>query len=122
MSLKVIYVANVLVAGWIGITSLFAPKIAMSTIFSGAYQETELTKLVGALWLSIAILSVLGLWRPITFSPVLLLQLIYKGAWLLIVALPAIAKNNPYPKGMAIFFIIWVIVLPFVIPWKEWIN
>jgi len=64
------------------------------------------------------ILSILGLFFPIKMSPVLLLQLIYKSSWLLFAALPAMMQGNPFPKSMAIFFLIWVLVLPFVIPWK----
>jgi hypothetical protein len=121
-ALKLVYIANIIVAGWIGITSLFFPKISSATIFQNAYQTTDIIRLVGCLWLAIAILSVLGLWRPLTFSPVLLLQLIYKGSWLLIVAIPAIKNNQPYPSGMATFFLVWVLVLPFVIPWAEWMK
>ncbi|CAN5588111.1 hypothetical protein BH11BAC3_BH11BAC3_07080 [soil metagenome] len=77
-ALKLVYIANIFVAGWIGIVSLFDGKTAMKTIFSNAYQPTELTRLVGCLWLAIAVLSVFGLWKPVAFSPVLLLQLIYK--------------------------------------------
>jgi hypothetical protein len=119
-ALKIIYIANIIVAGWISITSLFFPKLSATTVFSNAYQPTEVIRLVGCLWLAITILSILGLWRPLTFSPVLLLQLIYKGTWLLIVALPAIKNNQPYPTGMALFFLVWVLVLPFVIPWAQW--
>ncbi|MGA0560678.1 hypothetical protein ACO2Q8_28695 [Larkinella sp. VNQ87] len=118
--LSVVYAANILVAGWIGVVSLFAPKTAAVTIFSYAYPATDTIRLVGCLWLAIAILSALGLWRPLTFSPVLLLQLLYKGTWLLVVALPAIRANQPYPGGMAVFFLIWMLVLPFVIPWNSW--
>ncbi|MCC7318243.1 MAG: hypothetical protein IT219_06885 [Bacteroidales bacterium] len=121
-AIKLVYLANIVVAGWIGTTSLFFPKTATSAIFQNAYPTTDLMKLVGCLWLAIAILSVLGLWKPMTFSPVLLLQLIYKGAWLLVVAYPAIKNNQPYPTGMAMFFIVWVLVLPFVIPWGEWVK
>lgn len=120
MAIKLIYMANIIVAGWIGITSLFFPKLSSATIFQNSYQTTDIIRLVGCLWLAIAILSVLGLWRTMTFSPVLLLQLIYKGSWLLVVANPAIKNNQPYPTGMATFFLIWVLVLPFVIPWTEW--
>lgn len=120
VALKFIYVANIIVAGWISITSLFYPKTAAATIFSNAYQPTEVIRLVGCLWLAITILSILGLWRPITFSPVLLLQLIYKGTWLFVVAIPAIKNNQPYPSGMGLFFLIWVLILPFAIPWTEW--
>ena len=120
IALKLIYVANIIVAGWISITSIFFPKRAALTVFQNAYQPTEVIRLVGCLWLAIAILSILGLWRPLTFSPVLLLQLIYKGMFLLVVALPALRNNQPFPTGMAAFFLIWVLILPFIIPWAEW--
>ncbi len=120
--LKMVYLANILVAGWIGITALFYPKVATVSIFQNAYPTSEIIRLVGCLWLAIALLSVLGLWRPMTFSPVLLIQLIYKGSFLLVVALPAIKNNNPFPTGMSAFFLIWCLVLPFVIPWSAWIK
>ena len=118
--LRIVYLANVLVAGWISISSLASPKKAAATVFQNAYQPTEVMRLVGCLWLAIAVLSILGLWRPLSFSPVLLVQLIYKGTWLLVVALPATRNGQPYPSGMALFFLIWVLVLPLVIPWGEW--
>jgi hypothetical protein len=99
IALKIVYIANIIVAGWISVTSILSPKTAATTI---------------------AVLSILGLWRPISFSPILLVQLIYKGTWLLVVALPAIKNNENYPSGMALFLIIWVLVLPFIIPWSEW--
>lgn len=54
------YIANILVAGRISISSLFFPKVAAATVFQNAYPTTELIRLVGALWLAIAVLSVLG--------------------------------------------------------------
>ncbi len=122
IALKIVYFANIIVAGWISITSTFFPRTSAVTVFQNAYQPTEVIRLVGCLWLAIAILSVLGLWKPISFSPILLVQLIYKGTWLLVVALPAIKNNQPYPSGMASFFLVWVLVLPFVIPWSEWVK
>ncbi|MEM6377960.1 MAG: hypothetical protein AAF705_07090 [Bacteroidota bacterium] len=118
IGIKVVYIANIIVAGWISITSLFFPKTAAVSVFSGVYPNSELIRLVGALWFSIFLISILGLWKPINFSPILIVQLIYKSLWLLVVALPAILQKNDYPSGMASFFLIWVIVLPFVIPWK----
>lgn len=122
ISLKIVYIANIIVAGWISITSLVDPTTSARTVFQNAYQPTEVIRLVGCLWLAITILSILGLWRPITFSPILLVQLIYKGSFLLITVLPAIKNQQPYPTGMALFFLIWVLILPFVIPWSEWIR
>ena len=120
VTLKLTYAANLLVVGWIGIYSLFLPKAAIITVFSNAYEPTEVVRLVGCLWLAIALLSAFGLWKPMIFAPILFIQLIYKGGWLLFVATPAIVNGSPFPRGMAVFFVIWVAVLPFVIPWKDW--
>lgn len=122
IALYIVYIANIIVAGWISITSLFYPKTAAATVFQNAYAPTEVIRLVGCLWLSIAVLSTLGLFRPIVFSPILLVQLIYKGMWLVVVAYPAVKNNQPYPSGMASFFVVWVIILPFIIPWGNWIK
>jgi hypothetical protein len=113
-----VYAANVLVAGWIGISSLFFPDTAARTVFQQAYPPGEAMRLVGCLWLAIAVLSGLGLWRPGPFAAVLVLQLVYKATWLLVVAGPASRAGQPYPTGMAAFFVVWVVVLPFVIPWR----
>ncbi len=119
-AIKLVYTANIIVAAYIGIISLFFPRLSSATIFQNSYQTTDIIRLVGCLWLAIAVLSVFGLWQPLNFSPVLLLQLLYKGTWLLVVAIPAIKNNQTYPSGMATFFLVWVLVLPFVIPWTEW--
>jgi len=120
IAMKIVYAANILVAGWIGFTSLFAPRTATTTVFENTYPYSEYIRLIGCLWLGIFILSVAGLFRPLTFSPVFLLQLFYKGTWLLVVALPATRSGGAFPKGMTLFFIVWVALLPFVIPWKAW--
>ncbi|MEL6141467.1 MAG: hypothetical protein AAFU67_07595 [Bacteroidota bacterium] len=114
----VIYGANVLVAGWISISSLFFPKMAQQTVFEGQFAYSESIRLVGALWLAICLLSIVGLFYPKEMRLVFLFQFIYKLAWLLFAALPAIQKSEPYPRAMAGFFLVWVVVLPFVIPWK----
>jgi hypothetical protein len=117
-ALKIVYFANIIVAGWISISSLFYPKTAQTTVFEQNFAYSEAIRLVGALWFAIFILSILGLFYPEKMSLVLLFQLIYKSSWLIFAALPAMMNNQSYPKGMAIFFIVWVVVLPFVIPWK----
>ena len=119
IGLKLMYIANIIVAGWISISALFFPSKAMQTVFTGDFQYSEAFRLVGALWGAIFILSIIGLFFPKQMSLVLLFQLVYKSSWLLFAALPAILNNTAYPKGMATCFIIWVIILPFVIPWKS---
>ena len=113
------YLANILVAGWISVSSLFFPKIAETAVFTNDFTYSESIRLVGALWMGIAILSVIGMFYPLKMSPVLLMQLIYKLLWILASAIPAMVNQQPYPKAMAAFFITWILILPFVIPWKE---
>lgn len=113
--LRVVYAANVLVAGQIGVTALFAPARAAATVFQGAVEPSEGLRVVGALWLAIAVLSVVGLFSPRAMQPVLLLQIIYKGSWLLVAGIPAWWAGRPVPVGMFWFFVVWVVVLPFVI-------
>lgn len=120
--MKVMYLANVVVAGIISVLSLFHPKIAQASVFTMGFEYSEAMRLVGALWLAICLLSLGGLFYPKQMSLVFLFQLIYKSSWLLFACLPAILTKQPYPKSMALFFLTWVIVLPFVIPWKELLN
>jgi hypothetical protein len=112
------YIANILVAGWISISSLFFPRTAHITVFGSAFAYSDSIRLVGALWFAIFILSILGLFFPTQMQLVFLFQLIYKLLWLLVVALPAFINHQPFPKGMAAFFLVWVLILPFTIDWK----
>jgi hypothetical protein len=100
--LKLFYIANVAVAGTVGISSLFSPAGAARNVFSGAYAPSEVMRLVGCLWLAIALLSLAGLWQPLAFTPLLLLQLCYKSTWLVAVALPACRREEPFPRAMAL--------------------
>lgn len=118
-ALRILYLANILVAGWISITALFNPTKAVISIFENTVAYSETIRLVGCLWGAIFLLSIAGLFLPKQMSLLLVFQLIYKSSWLIFVALPALQKVQPYPKGMAVFFLIWVIILPFVIPWRE---
>lgn len=119
IALRVVYVANVIVAGQIGLAALFRPTRAAATVFQHAVAPSEGLRVVGALWLAIAICSAAGLIAPRSFSAVLVLQLVYKGGWLLAVGLPALRAGEPYPQGMFWFFVVWVAVLPWVVPWRD---
>ncbi|MEM7104458.1 MAG: hypothetical protein AAF502_15080 [Bacteroidota bacterium] len=118
-ALKIAYLANILVAGWVGISALFLPKTAAVSVFSNAFDYSESFRLVGAFWTTIFILSIIGLFFPKEMCLVLIFQVLYKSIWLIVAAFPAILNGQPYPKEMAVFFLIWVVALPWVIPWKE---
>lgn len=119
LGLKIMYCANILVTGWISITSLFYPKTAQATVFQNTVAYSETIRLVGALWGAIFILSILGLFWPRQMSVIFLFQFIYKLSWLMVVVLPAILNRSSFPTGVAITSLIWIVIVPFIIPWKE---
>ena len=119
--MRAVYATNVLVAGVVGYLSLFAPQVAFRSVFEGTIEPSLDTRILGALWLAIAIVSAFGIFRPLPFSPVLLMQLLYKGGWLLVVVIPILfaGRTNALPVAMSTFFAAWVVVLPFAIPWRH---
>lgn len=120
--LRFVYLANVLVAGTVGLTSLLAPARASHTVWQGTVSgDDAAVRVVGAFWCAVALLSLVALRAPDRWAALLLVQLCYKGSWLLAVAAPALARGDTarVPGGIAAFFVAWVLVLPFVIPWRE---
>ena len=100
--------------------------IAVPTIFrlfatdQSRFEESQGWRvLVGSLWSSILILSALGLSQPLRYSPVLLLQLIYKSVWLSVYVVPRLLRGDAaaVPWGIAGSFAVIVVVWPFIIPW-----
>lgn len=123
MLTTLIYIGNVIVAGGISLTSLFYHEGVDS--FPGLTQYGEPLYLTGSHWLAISFLSILGLlFSKVKFSIVFIHQLIYKFTYLAVSVVPSLIRGeiNEVPYGMAIFFIVWVVVLPVVIPWKYFMG
>lgn len=81
----------------------------------GAITESEgLRLLVASLWGAILLLSMAGLFAPRLFWPVLLLQVVYKSAWLLIYVLPLWRTSGAaaVPWGPASIFALIVVLWP----------
>jgi hypothetical protein len=65
--------------------------------------------------------SVAGLFHPIVFAPILLLQVIYKTVWLVFYVLPRLRNAESRKEihwSMAASFLLIVIFYPLVIPWR----
>jgi hypothetical protein len=58
--------------------------------------------------------------HPRQFVPVLLVQLAYKSLWLIVAVAPALSggQMSTVPLRIASFFLVWVVVLPWAIPWR----
>jgi hypothetical protein len=116
MPLKLAYATNISILVPIGVPTVFR----LFPTDQGRFAESEGWRiLVGALWTGILVLSVLGLFQPLRFSPVLLLQVIYKSIWLVLYALPRLVRGdaNQIPWGIAGSFALIVLIWPFLIPW-----
>ena len=76
---------------------------------------------LGCLWLAIALCSLLGVFFPITFAAVLVLQLIYKTLWILIYAIPRWigGRGAEVPGSVATVFLAFVLVYPWLLPWSK---
>ncbi|MDX1919292.1 MAG: hypothetical protein SFU25_00995 [Candidatus Caenarcaniphilales bacterium] len=124
MLYQIIYFANILIAGIVGIFCLFSPSKAKEAVFQNVFVESEAFRITGAFWTAIAILSALGLIWPQQFVFIFLIQLIYKALWLLFGALPKLfnKKTQEIPQGMAFFFLVYVLFLPFVIPFSRFFQ
>ncbi|TNV79188.1 hypothetical protein FGO68_gene8725 [Halteria grandinella] len=119
-----IYSANILVAGAISITSLFLQdSVALYFPWDQAAEIGNAMYMTGSHWLAIALISIFGLLvDQVAFSVVFIHQLIYKSTFLIVSVLPNLAssyKNDRIPTSMSIFFLVWVIILPFIIPWRQ---
>ena len=94
--------------------------MASQYVFVGATQVDNYLHILAALWLALGVTSVLGLFQPITFSVIFLIQPIYKSTWLIGVAIPSIVSGNREPEllFLTILFAIWVVGLLFAAPFQ----
>jgi hypothetical protein len=71
------------------------------------------------MWVSFGVIAVIGILRPLKMLPIVLLEIVYKTAWLVVVALPLYQRNElaGTPAGaMAGNFML--VILPIVaMPW-----
>lgn len=121
LGLRVMFGVAVLGAGLVGATTLLAPSAAQRWVFAGSTQVDMYLRILGALWLAIGAVAVFGLFDPIRFAPVLLIQVLYKTAWLLLAAYPALVLGDR-SSGlifMSALFTVWVGALLLVLPFRQ---
>jgi hypothetical protein len=99
-----------IVVGILGLGMIVIPEVVKS-IFSWPVEEPIAFGIIGSVYMSFGLLSILGLRSPLKFVPVLLLQLCYKLIWFIGVILPLLvtAKFPSYAIPMAIIFVTYII-------------
>ncbi|MHA1192119.1 MAG: hypothetical protein ACTSP9_07455, partial [Promethearchaeota archaeon] len=118
--LKVMYWITILIAGVFGILMLIAPSFVIGLLSQPA-QDPYIYGVVASMYFAFGILSVLGLFDPIKYMPILLLQLIYKLAWSFGVFLPNIIVYGAQfsPIFTLLIFLVFIIGDILVLPFKE---
>ncbi len=118
VGLRIMYGAAVVGAGIVGAMTLIAPATAGRYIFANATEVDVFLRILGALWLAIGLVAVAGFADPVRYLPVLLIQLLYKSAWLAFAAYPALASGRS--SGglivLTVLFTMWVLALMVLIP------
>ena len=108
--LKGMYIYTIVGAGGFGLGIITMPD-AIRTIFGWPGQDPIVLGVTGSVYLSFALLSILGLRSPLKFSPVLLLSLSYKLVWFIGVILPIVmtAKFPSYAILQVVIFATYII-------------
>ena len=104
--LKGMYIYTIVVAGGFGLGIILVPNLIHS-VFRMPAQDPIVLGIVGSVYLAFALLCVLGLWSPLKFVPILLLQLGYKVIWFIGVVLPVLVAGK-FPAYAILFVVVFV--------------
>jgi hypothetical protein len=116
------YIFNIIVLIPVGLLTLLGGERGGQLACQSKFSESEgFRTILGSLWTSILIGSVLGLFWPVTMAPLLLIQVIYKTLWMVVFVLPRLLKGRSHevPWGISLTFLVIVVSYPWVIPWGQ---
>jgi hypothetical protein len=115
---QVLFWANILILIPVGFGTLLKASVTDQAAFA---ESAGWRTLVGALWIAILACSVLGVLQPAGFLWLLVFQVIYKSVWLLAYAAPRLSatRRREIPSGIAVSFLVIVLVWPWFIPWRQ---
>lgn len=90
-----------------------------SEVVNAVGQEANTDTVISAFLIGLVILSLLGLIHPLKMIPILLFEVVWKSAWLLLYALPLWLTGGLDEYGVSTAFacLLGVVLTPAVIPW-----
>ncbi len=95
------YIFNIIVLVPIGLLTLLGGERGGQLASQGKFPESEgFRTILGSLWTAILLGSVMGLFYPVTMSPLLLIQVIYKTLWLLVFVIPKLLGRRTREVSM----------------------
>ena len=116
------YLLNIIVLLPVGLMALLGGPEAQRRLFQGKYPDSPgIRTILGSLWTALLIGSILGLFYPVSMSPILLIQVIYKTLWWLVFILPRLSSSRSQEVHwpMAGLFIFIILTYPWLIPWAH---
>ena len=116
------YLFNILVLIPVGLKTPFEGVPIGRLVFRGKLPESaEMRTISASAWTVILIGSVIGLFHPVSMSPVLLIQVIYNSLWLGVFVVPLLVRGRfgEVDWGFAGTFLFIVLTYPWVIPWGK---
>lgn len=120
LRLKIMYILTIILAGIIGLLMLIIPDVMIAVLGAPA-QDPYMYGVLGAFWLGMAIITILGLFDPHKYVPILLLQIVYKSLWIFAVFIPHVIIDGAqfYTIFILVVFIIFIVGDLLSIPFKE---
>lgn len=104
--MRLMYGLNVLLAGVPGLVVLFGPESALSSV----PQDRLYFGVLGSIWLTVGVLSIFGLRRPLRFAAIFAVQIVYKSLWLAFVLVPLVLSGE-FRADAAILTVIFVLAI-----------
>lgn len=115
---RLVYCFNIIVLSPVVWSLFFGYKVDGLAAFNYKVSDSAgLRYLVASFWLAILLISIIGLFYPLQFWPIILFQIIYKSIYLLAYILPLALKRefDNIPWGITGFFIFIVCTYPVVL-------
>jgi hypothetical protein len=115
--LRIPYIINLIILVPVVFTLLVQSDAMRSVFGPGLVDSPTLRPLVACLWLSVLVCSLIALAMPARFWPLLVFQVIYKGAYLALHVIPVLLRDGTgaVPVGVATTFAAIVLIWPFFI-------
>ena len=110
LKLQIMFAINVLAAGVPGFTIVFFPEFAEKNVL-WEQQDYGVMAILGSMWLTIGLLSILGVFQPYRWLPIFVIQFFYKSIWLVSFILPTIYAGEPLPPAAWIVIGIFALLL-----------
>ena len=120
--LQAAYLIDAIVTAPLVVAVLTRNKAWIANLLGPSLQaDPGSLSLIGSIWAALMICATMGLFFPVAMAPVLVIQLIYKGLWLVLFVLPRWIRGQGEGVSwrIAVLFVAYMATYPWVIPWSQ---